>query len=79
MKANTQQVEVQTISSEDVMEALGFNDIDNELSKIKTVSGQIRYLTSLSWERKAIASKLGIRYQHVRNVQLQVLKKDGNK
>lgn len=48
-------------------------EVDIEMHPTK--SAKIRYLTSLGWSRGAIAKKLNIRYQHVRNVQLQVLKK----
>lgn len=49
--------------------------IDSDLSVINTTSGKIRYLTMKGWTRSAIAKHLNIRYQHVRNVQLQPLKK----
>lgn len=46
-----------------------------DLSHLPTTSSKIRYLTGLGWKRGPIAKLLGIRYQHVRNVQLQPLKK----
>ena len=46
-----------------------------DLSQFTTTSSKIRYLTSLGWKRGQIALHLKIRYQHVRNVQLQPLKK----
>lgn len=49
-------------------------DFQSVLDGIESVSGKIRYLTSLKWERGAIAQKLNIKYQHVRNVQLNPLK-----
>jgi len=49
--------------------------IQVELDKLTTKSSKIRYLTTLEWKRGDIAKKLGVRYQHVRNVQLQPLKK----
>lgn len=49
--------------------------VDQQLSNLSTVSAKIRLLTSLNFSRSEIASKLAIRYQHVRNVQLMVLKK----
>jgi len=58
-----------------VTETAPVDTIDDELAKFTTVSAKIRYLTSLEWKRGAIATKLGKRYQHVRNVQLQPLKK----
>lgn len=52
---------------------------DNVEAHMETLNGKsakIRYLHSEGWERKAIADKLGIRYQHVRNVLVTQLKKD---
>jgi len=46
-----------------------------DMTHIKTVSGKIRLLTSMGWTRSQIATELNIIYQHVRNVQLQVLKR----
>lgn len=48
---------------------------EDELGKILTVSGKIRYLHSHGYERSDISRLLNIRYQHVRNVLLQPLKK----
>ena len=42
--------------------------IDNELAKFTTMSAKIRYLNSQRMSRGAIAKKLNIRYQWVRNV-----------
>lgn len=50
-------------------------DVAMLLNELKTKSAVIRHLTSLGWKRGQIAKELGIRYQHVRNVQLQPLKK----
>lgn len=50
-------------------------DINSELNKLEGPSAKVRYLTALGWERGAIAKILDIRYQHVRNVQLNPLKK----
>ena len=44
------------------------------LTKLPTKSAKIRYLTDLKWSRSQIADKLGIRYQHVRNVQITPVK-----
>ena len=79
-KQDTQQQssEVSTISSEDAFSALGFGKIE-DLSAFKTTSAKIRHLTAQGKSRSDIAKVLGVRYQHVRNVQLQVLKKDGLK
>ena len=38
------------------------------LDSFSTTSAKIRYLSTLNWSRSQIASKLGIRYQWVRNV-----------
>lgn len=51
------------------------NDIDAALEAITTVSGKIRYLASTGMTRGEIAKKLNKRYQHVRNVLTQPLKK----
>lgn len=49
--------------------------IDEQLAQFTSKSDKIRHLTSIGWKRSDIAKKLDIRYQHVRNVQLQPLKK----
>lgn len=49
---------------------------ENELNDLKGKSSKIRYLTSKGLTRSEIANMLGIRYQHVRNVQVTLLKKD---
>lgn len=54
------------------------SELDQKIAELQTTSAKIRYLTSLGWKRGAIAKKLGILYQHVRNVQLQPLKKKDN-
>ena len=46
-----------------------------KLGGLPTTSARIRYLTGLDWTRSEIATKLGIRYQHVRNVQITPLQK----
>ena len=43
------------------------------MEKLPSKSAKIRFLTSLDWTRSQIATKLGIRYQHVRNVQITPL------
>ena len=55
------------------------DELDTELNKLEGKSAKIRYMTSIGMDRKSIAGKLGIRYQHVRNVQCTLLKKDMNK
>ncbi len=52
------------------------NDIDTQLEAITSVSGKIRFLSSQGMTRGEIAKKLGKRYQHVRNVLTQPLKKE---
>ena len=42
--------------------------IDTQLALLKTTSGKVRFLDSQGMTRGAIAKKLGIRYQWVRNV-----------
>lgn len=54
-----------TIPTVDSMKGLGYN----------TKSAMIRYLDSEGFKRGDIAKHLGIRYQHVRNVLVQPLKK----
>ena len=53
--------------------------IDLDLEMRPTTSAKIRYLTALGWKRGDIARKLNIRYQHVRNTQVQVSKKTAAK
>ena len=48
----------------------------DEADKLTGKSAKIRYLDSAGWSRKEIAVHLGIRYQHVRNVLVTILKKD---
>lgn len=53
------------------------NDEEQEITippHLTTTSSKIRFLTSKGLTRSMIAKKLQIRYQHVRNVQLQPLK-----
>lgn len=45
------------------------------LEGITTTSGKVRYLASIGMTKGDIHRTLGIRYQHVRNVLLQPLKK----
>lgn len=44
-------------------------------NKLGSTSAAIRYLLALKLTRSEVSKKLEIRYQHVRNVQLQELKK----
>lgn len=46
-----------------------------KMPDLKTKSAKIRWLTSLGYSRRQIADFLGILYQHVRNIQMQVPKR----
>lgn len=46
---------------------------------LRNKSAMIRFLTKEGYDRSKIAKFMNIRYQHVRNVQLQPLKKETNK
>jgi len=48
-----------------------------ELDALTTTSSKVRYLAGKGMERGQIAKTLGIRYQHVRNVLVTPLKKQG--
>jgi hypothetical protein len=50
-------------------------DHDSVIAAMQTTSAKIRYLLSAGMKRGEVAKKLNIRYQHVRNVELQPLKK----
>ena len=52
-------------------------DLDSEglIKHFQTKSAAIRFLNQSGLSRSEIASKLGIRYQHVRNVLITPLKK----
>ena len=49
---------------------------NKELNALPGKSSKVRYLTAKGLTRSEIANLLGIRYQHVRNVQVTLLKKD---
>lgn len=51
------------------------DNVDELMMMYKTKSAVIRYLSSQGMSRSNIATLLGIRYQHVRNVLTQPLKK----
>ena len=80
VKSNTVEKN-ETTSVEDVK----INPIDNlfklsELTeKYKTKSAIIRFLTSEGHTRSHIAKFMNIRYQHVRNVQVQDIEKSESK
>lgn len=50
--------------------------VEYDLSGCTTTSAKIRKLTSLNLDRGTIAKYLGVRYQHVRNVQITPIKKE---
>lgn len=50
-------------------------DAGHDLSNFKTTSAKIRYLDSTGMKRAQIAKVLNIRYQHVKNVLDQPLKR----
>lgn len=61
MKKNTKELNV--LESEDFL-------------KLTTTAARVRYLDSLNFTRSDIAKMLNIRYQHVRNTLVTLLKKD---
>lgn len=50
--------------------------IDVTLENLPTKSARIRFLASEGMARADIARKLGLRYQHIRNVLITPLKRD---
>jgi hypothetical protein len=61
-------------------EVVNTNQIENEdVSLYPTKSAKIRYYLSKGYKRSEIAKHMNIRYQHVRNVEVTLLKKDMNK
>lgn len=64
-KKQTKEVlpEVKDITKEDVSSLVG-------------KSAKIRYYISKGYSRSEISNHMGIRYQHVRNVEVTLLKKD---
>lgn len=51
------------------------SNFEELLKTHKTKSGLIRYLDSQGWKRSRIATFMNIRYQHVRNVLVEELKR----
>ena len=49
---------------------------ESELNALPSTSSKVRHLTSKGLTRSEISKILNIRYQHVRNVQVTLLKKD---
>lgn len=66
---------VRTSTSSIIEPGTSFESIDVELNKLPTTSAKIRFLLAQNWTRGQVAKKLDIRYQHVRNVELQPLKR----
>jgi hypothetical protein len=69
-----------TNTNEFVHDATLYTPVDsvgdvNKYNNITTTSGKIRAMVADGYTRGAIAKALGIRYQHVRNVLVQPLKK----
>lgn len=52
-----------------------YNSYDKELDTMTTKSAKIRFLLSKNWTRSQVAKKLGVIYQHVRNVEITPVKK----
>lgn len=49
---------------------------NEDVSSLKGKSAMIRYYLAKGYSRKEIANHLNIRYQHVRNVEVTLLKRD---
>ncbi len=47
---------------------------ETEFKNLPTKSAKIRFLNAQGWKRGDIAKRLGIRYQHVRNVLVMPVK-----
>jgi len=60
---------------EKVNQVLANEDMKKVAEEYKTKSAMIRYFTSKEYTRSDIAKAMGIRYQHVRNVQVADLAK----
>jgi len=71
-KAAEATVAVETITT---APAIAQDVLDQVLASHSTTSARIRALDAMGYKRGAIASALGKRYQHVRNVLTQPLKK----
>lgn len=51
-----------------------YHAYDKQLDSMKYKSTKIRFLLSKRWTRSDISKKLDIIYQHVRNVEIQIVK-----
>lgn len=78
-KAVKKEKNVAAVVEQDVV-AKDVRDIAKEdISGLKDKSTKIRFLIAQGYSRSSIAKLLGIRYQHVRNVEVTLLKKDMKK
>lgn len=68
-------VKVEEVVEVPTQEPKSILPLPENIGGLPTTSAKIRALTALDWKRGDIAKTLNIRYQHVRNVQLQVLKR----
>lgn len=70
------------VAKKEVSKATKVNRVDTkdiakvDVSAYPTKSAKIRFYLSKGFERKVIAQHLDIKYQHVRNVEVTLLKKD---
>lgn len=55
---------------------MGMDTIEKQMNSLPSKAAKIRFLADAGWERAEIAKKLGIRYQHVRNVLVRDQKAD---
>jgi hypothetical protein len=63
------QIDISTLTTEEVYALFGGKDNRGATSRA------IRHLIDLGWKRGRIAKVLNIRYQHVRNVEKEPLKR----
>lgn len=67
--------QTQNVSTETTVTLTPAEELDLVLEGLPTTSAKIRHLTALEWKRGDIAKKLGVRYQHVRNIQITPVKR----
>ena len=70
-KAKATTTTTTTTKEEVVNTVLRDNDMEKVSKELKTKSAMIRLFTSQGHTRSMIAKAMNIRYQHVRNVQVQ--------
>lgn len=63
------------LNDADMVPTISTSEVPPQYATLKTTSAKIRAMATDGYERKAIAKALNIRYQHVRNVLVQPLKK----